>query len=479
MERHRIAVDQAPHGGSDYPFAGRDDASPLVLDLYLSYPDDAQEFAYPFRLAWLYGAGTQPSSPPGGMPSPAHDYDLVVVDADDAVVFDSTESDGFATTDWGDRRRVVEWRSGEAVCRLVYDHTVEDDFDEDTVPDPGVLDARTHNRLPRRLRSITVNDQALTGTVKLQRGYNVDLVREEPRRVDGGRFRDVFTLACAPGLGEGRRPGCEEEVTALRSVNGQTADGAGNLFVDFDACMRAQLVTTDGEYGGSGLDAGEAVAALFVDDDCQPCCPCEFYVRTYEGLRRMHGRWLTATQELESIRDQYHVNRSRWLAQRECRINNALRVSAVAESGCTLAMALSYCNTTFGCVHPVEVRVGFTLYEDGVEISPPSTAYICTQAYINDSSRVAEEPFTFAGTWPSFLATFPYLSPQESGTLRFRLCLTDCTDAMSVALTVSVHSPDPDEVYGEEIDLPYLDDGSPYGSAYPTRAVVELVRPLL
>ncbi len=480
MELFRTSVNQAPHGGGDYPFAGRDAASPLLLDLYLSYPDAETPFTLPFRLAWFFGGGSVPSTPPAEAPSPTHDYDLLIVDAEDRVVFDSTAAESFASTDWGDRRRVLQWQAGEAVCRLVYDHTVAGDFDEDTVPSPGTLDARTCNRLPRRVRSLRVNDQEFGGRVRLQAGYNVRLKLAAAQRRDGARFRETFDLECAPGLGLGRQPGCNDELPVLRSINGQTADAGGNLFLDADDCGSLKLITTAGAYGGAGLGAEEARSALLLDDDCTPCCPCDYFVRTYKGLRRMHSRWAEATQELESIRDLYQANRERWLAQRTCRISNALKVNAVAEAGCTLAFAVSYCNTSFGCVHPVEIRLNAELYDDGAPVTPPDDAFVCAQAYINDSSRIAEEPFVMAGAWPSFGATFPYLNPQSSGTLRFRLCLKNCTSSMSLSLTLSAHSPDPEAAYGgDDVAIPDLGAGDAYGSAYTTRGVTEMTRPMV
>lgn len=478
MDARRTAINQSPHGGSFYPFASREAAASLLLDLYLAYPDENDVFTLPLYLAWLYGAGTVPATPPGGAPTPTHAYDLLIVDANDAVVFDSTVATTFRTTDWGDRRRAVEWIAGDKVCRIVYDRGVEDDFDEYVLPD-AALDARTWNRLPKQLRAVVVNDQRLTGRVRLQAGYNIRLTRDEPVRVDGARFREVVDLDCAPGLGIGRQPGCNDDIPVLRSINGQTANSAGNLFLDADDCVRVQFITTGDSYGGQSLSESQARAALLIDDDCPPCCPCDYFVRTYKGLRRMHSRWLTATQELESIRDLYHSNRDRWLEQRECRINDALRANVITEGNCTLAFAVSYCNTAFGCVHPVEIRLNATLYEDGAPVSPPDDAFVCAQAYINDSSRAGEEAFAMSGAWPSFGAVFPYLNPQSSGTLRFRLCLKGCTDEMSLSLTVSAHSPAPEEAYGgDNIALPDLGSGGAYGSAYTTRGLVELTRPL-
>lgn len=471
MELNRTAVNQAPHGGSDYPFAARSDVSGLLLDFYLIYGDDAAEFQLPFRLFWLHGCGTVPAAPPAGAPAATHAYDLVVVDADDQVVFDSTGGT-VLTTDWGDHRRVVEWRRGDACCRIVYDTARAGEFGDDLTTDVA-LDARTYVRTPRRLRSLTVNDQRLTGAIKILAGFNTTLTRLPGSRVDGGRFREVVEVACAPGTGAGRSPGCEEELPVLRSVNGQTADAGGNLVLSADSCWRVQYVTSAGAYADES-----ARSALLLDDDCTPCCPCAHFVRTYKGLRLMHSRWLAAAQELESIRDLYHANRARWLAQRECRLNDSLKVHAASEDGCTVAFAISYCNNSFGCVQPVEIRLNAELYDDGELVEPPDDAFACAQAFIRDSSRRVEEPLTMGGAWPSFVATMPFLNQQAAGTLRFRLCLRGCSDTMSLVATVSAHSPEPTVGRGEVVELPVLGDGSEYGSAYTTRGIVELTRPL-
>ncbi len=475
----RTSVSQAPFSGSFYPFSEREEVAEFLLDFYLQYTDDDSAYVLPFRINWLYGFGDIALAAPPGSPTPVHAFDFVLVDAEDTVVFDSTTGD-YQETAWGIDRKVLQWTTDVAIARIVTFDSDRDTRDEHIEPEVGLVDGRTLNRLPRRLRSITANATKLTGSIRLQNGYNTLLTVSTDPRKDGGRLRRRVQIRCQPGIGEGRSLGCDEELPYVRSINGQLADEAGNFFLSADDCARVQLPVADGEYGAYSLNAETSKAAIFVNDDCRPCCPCVFYVNTYKGLKRMHSRWLEATQELESIRDMYKANRLRWTAQQECRTDSALVMICTAEPSCSAVFLVSYCNVTFSCLAPVELRLQLTLYKDGIDVTDTFAYPTCFQAYIKDSSRPVEEPFAFDGSWPDFYATFPFLSAQDSGTLRFRLCIANCEENMSVTATISVHYAEPEAPYnGIVVPIPSLDDGSAYGSVATTRAVQTLTRPVI
>ncbi len=432
----RTAVNQAPGGGTDYPFAGENDLAGRVLDLYLSYADAACEHALPFSLTV---SGTT----------------FAVLDADAEGVASGDTADANATT-WGDRT-VYEWVGDAAVLRVVV-RTGE------LADGAAVLDPRTLNRVPLRVESLAVSTDVTggrrkAGNVALANGYNTTLTYGEPVLTDGGPFTREVRLDVSPGGGLGRSPGCEELEPLVRAVNNVRAAAGGNLVLTADECFRVFLPNRiTSEYPRTAeLTAANTIK---ISSDCAPCCTCDYYVRTYEGLRRMVGRWQQLIDDAEEARDLYQRNRERWLAQRECRLNNPLTVTALPLKACYLGVSATFCNMSRTCLRPLELRL--TL-DAGVGTPVP-----CQPCYINGSHTKGDEKYTVAqqtvGGKTVFTATFPYADPQDQSHVRFRVQLPACTEGLPVEVTASAHAASDDP------DLPVVDDGSPWGSDYPTRA---------
>lgn len=88
--RRGIGVNQ-PQSGLDYPLiAPSADIQYLLADFYLAYEDTAQEFVHPLRVKWLYGVGCAPNTAPSWAPTPTHAADILIVDATNRTVFNST-----------------------------------------------------------------------------------------------------------------------------------------------------------------------------------------------------------------------------------------------------------------------------------------------------------------------------------------------------------------------------------------------------
>jgi hypothetical protein len=120
-----------PQSGLDYPFVSPGlnanptyllDVRELFADFYLSYDDRGYYWAEPgnvnpLRVYWLYGFGNGPAfsigqNPVSGVPIPAqtHAKDLIVVDSQNRVVFDSTQADDYDEFVWGEHYKIIEWR---------------------------------------------------------------------------------------------------------------------------------------------------------------------------------------------------------------------------------------------------------------------------------------------------------------------------------------------------------------------------------
>lgn len=441
----RTAVNQAPHGGTDYPFAKENALAGAVLDLYLSYADPACAYVSPFLLTVV---GTT----------------FTVADGDGAEVAAGDTADAAATA-WGDRV-VYEWVLADAVLRVVVRPELLADGG-------GELDPRTVNRLAARVDSLAVAGDlsagaAKTGAVALVGGYNTDLTLTEPTLTDGGRYVRQVRIDVTPAGGLGRAPGCEELDRLVRSVNNVRPAAGGNLLLTADECFRVQLdaaVTATSPRTAAYTDPH----GLTIASDCGPCCTCDYMVRTYEGLRRMVAQWQALTDDAQGVRDLYHANRARWLAQRACRMARPLTLVALPLKSCYLSVAATFCNMSGKCLRPAELRL--TVASGDEELG----AAFCGPAFVNgshtrgDERYVPGEAVSVPDGVPVLVATFPYLDPQDQAHFRARLVVTGCSASTPLKVTATAHAPDT-----EGAELATIDDGSPWGSEYPTRALEEV-----
>jgi hypothetical protein len=417
----RTAVNQAPGGGTDYPFTGPGDLVGAVLDFYLSYPDADCAYGLPFSLAVAGDTWT-------------------VTDADAGVVatFDAGDA---VTRAWGDRT-VYEWAGDDAVMRAVV---------QGTPAGEGVLDARTYDRLPARVTAFRVGLVRVTGNVKFEAGFNVDLSGAAPEEpADGGRYRPQLNIDAVAGAGAGRVDGCEELVPEVRKINQVGPDCAGNFKIEADPCFRVgpPLLVT-GAMGeprtaiaaAAGLTQDEAQHAVRVTSDCHPCCECDYFVRTYRGLKRQWDRWKADAAAAEAVRDTYDVNRARWLASRQCRIDNPARLVLNTDFNCKTFIGGSFCNFTTCCLAPVELRFTLRRYLGGV--LQPWGGGSANEAYISGTPTDGDERYAPLVVDNVVRFFVDYADPQATTVAKMKFCTTGCTAEESLEVTLSVHVPQP------------------------------------
>lgn len=447
----RTAVNQRPHGGSDYPFVVDSAYSQLLTDFYLSYQDDVCEFVEPFKLDWLYGFGDVPAAPPLGS-TPANARDVRVVDALDNVVFDSSLAVDYRETAWGDRI-VSEWHSDTSVLRLVARTTAAPDFQTNETPDLA-LDVRTCERLPFRVTSLRVGAFRFTGKVRFEQGYNMAIVAGAVTPVDGGRRRSPIDMDAVPGEGLGQAPGCEETVATLRRINRILPSVGGNFVIEADECFRIQrplsVVTEEfipgyrphyGSYAATGYTTTQAQASLQLQSDCQPCCPCDYFVRTYRGLKRMWDLWKETASDAEGVRDLYALNRQRWLDQLTCRQENPARLLVIGDRNCKVFVGGSVCNFSQCCLSPIELR--FTVKKFSGNTLVPLSSLTVVDADINASSTRTTEKYAPEIIGPVIRFVADYSNAQATTVARMRIC-SACEVGESLQVTLTVHAPDPE-----------------------------------
>jgi len=478
--RMPTAVNQPPSGGSLYPFvAPSTDILYLLSDFYLSYDDPTCQFELPFSIDWLYGFGDNVVAAPSGTPTPVNAHELRVVDANGETVFDSTTADNYATKAWDSRLLIIEWIADDAVCRCVM-HTAWEQEDIDAglsmtydlhiQPTNGELNARTLNRAPDRVRSIKVGSVTLDpGKVEIVSGYNMDIAEltaaeqytdiaemavdleefvgltSKPVKT-GTRAVSRIGFDAEAGNGLGRYPGCEEITPTLKEINGVRPNDAGDFTFDIGGCLRSQRpieivkqIPRKARVRADSLTDEQAASALEMHNDCLPCCDCDYYVRTYAGLKRQWNLHSDIADQMKDARTLFQEIVARWNAEKSCRETNPIRTILMSESGCKAGGGASFCNNNECCAIPVVLRLTFLVNEGTVPVSEGGD---CLQSLINGTQFEEEEAYTLAGTWPVLEAYYDYIDPQDSASLSFRVKVPGCTEATTVQFYASIHYPD-------------------------------------
>jgi hypothetical protein len=422
-----------PSSGIVYPLVSpSDDLRDLLADFFLSYEDPATldggtPYTKPFSIAWLYGVGLTVNAPDDA-PTPTHAVDLIVTDAADRVVFDSTEATSFDQYVWGDVYKIFVWQDPVQVCRLVV-HTAwpptgditPHEYELHILPTDGKLDDRTLARLPKRVRSLTVVLDTLDGVANIDivAAENVDMVTAAPVLTDGKRRENVVTLNASP---RGEYSDCGEKVTYLSRINGVGPDEVGHFLLAADGCYYFRrpmtLVSTSPRRMVPSIELNGVAGHLKFGNDCTPCCVCGDFVDAALQLNRLGVAYGVIGATVMSARELYHENRARWLESLACRIQTPIRVAMLPQGGPYIDIVGQFCNQSQNCL--VDLAMVFTL------TAVPSAAgvvVVCasTRIWTNDGAS----PYTMGGTFPEYSAFWDSVNPGSSVKVQFRLQFPD------------------------------------------------------
>lgn len=421
--RQTIGVNQPPSSGSLYPFVQPSpDIQELIGDFFVSFDDLADDIVYPLRVAWLYGFGTTVVPAPPGWPTPAHSHDLVVVDANDVVVFDSTQAERFTSSVWDNRLLILEWTNDDRVCRCTkYTQWTAADiasgqtktYDQYIEPTNGELQADCYYKLPKRVTSLQVGLTSISKTaVTFAEGYNMGITRltEEifpefdflplvnTQQVrPGRRLNNRIQLDATPGLGLGVFPGCVGEETYLRTINKVRSNTYQNFNYDTDGCIRNQrpvgitnLSPREVTYASFELPSAESRAAIRLSNDCVNCCECTYFAQTYQGLKRQWFLYKDVAELAEETRDTYSSNRDRWLIQKQIRETETLRGRLVIDGDGKFRWGIGYCNARSCLAVDGYFYVAFLVFINGIYM-PSEEILDCEPAYV-DGPRECNGP---------------------------------------------------------------------------------------
>lgn len=478
--RQPVGLNQPPSGGSAYPFVSpSDDILYLLADLFVSFDDLADEIVYPLRIAWMYGFGDVAVTPPVGWPIPTHTQDLIILDANDAIVFNSTTAISFTTEVWDNRLLILEWTNEHNVCRCTMhtDWTESDIIDEQArsyanyiVPDRGELQADTWYKIPKRVLSLRVGLTHITkSSVTLAEGYNMQIskvdeatdlnfntfgitgLQQTKTLINGKRITQRLMLEAVPLSGLGIFPSCVDQEKVIRTINQVRSNTHQNFIYDSEGCIRVQrpvsLVSPDPRifnYGASSLPTSAAASsAIVVSNDCTNCCDCIYFAQTYQGLKRQWFLFRSTARNAELVRDRYAQNKERWLIQKEIREANVLRVRLSLDGNCKVRWGVAFCNASKCCLTNVTVYLTWLQYLNGAVQTPVRPQFDCLPVMLDGDGQcdgpipiVADQTNAY-GNVSKF--TWDYSNPQTVTTLYGRHCMPDCKSYPDGALKFKLH----------------------------------------
>lgn len=450
--REGIGVIQ-PQSGLDYPFvAPSSDIRYLLADFYFSYDDPAEynsdlvKVAHPLRIHWLYGVGCEDasvSSDSGGgitIPQPTHAADLLIVDKNNKVVFDSTQADEFNTRDWGGNYRIYEWLTDKEVCRLTAYTTwapAEDspqNYPIEFLPENATLDERAVYRLPKRVLSMRVRNGSfvlpkITGSdIQFVAGNNFQLTTGN-QAIVGSRRQTAITLAAVPGAGDGKYVDCEDPDGAcgqpIGLLNGAAPNEHGDLLIAGNSCLWIRVPTVLNEDGTAvspklrnTVDCtGEPgqTKVLQIGTNCAACCDCEDYETLARYMNRTRDRYKKIGKRAHNVKLLHEDNIDRWIAQRQCRLAKPLKIQIVPQHCPFVDIVLQYCNQCFQCAKNVRLSVTMSAFP-----ATPTGYPMCGFTFLYGGG-VPGKGFNINGTWPTFSANIGDIDIGSSTYVKFRL----------------------------------------------------------
>jgi hypothetical protein len=457
--RRGIGLNQ-PQSGLDYPLiAPSADIRYLIADFYLAYEDLAQQFVGPLRIKWLYGVGCETSTPPGWAPTPTHAADILIVDANNAVVFNSTAlgSDPtyrqFSTWCWGLRKnsaacnaaydyKIYEWVGNTHVCRIVVYQTwpeTADDNDEDAkrnyathiAPTSAVIDERAVYKMPKRVNSLILPNVGVGGvtitrdSADLVAGLNTDMLTSD-QLTRGSRLTRQITLAAIPGAGAGKYIDCQESNPPIRSINGLTGP---KILLGAKDCLWLRTPTSLTPSDTLTPQKPGGVSTLQIGSNCPACCTCNDYVDLATYMNNTRDRYKLVGNDTNNVLLLHSDNIARWTDQRQCRLQEPIKVCMTAQRCPYLDVVAQYCNNCDTCAEDVVLKMDFTSTGGGT--AEPVCGYTSVTA-----GQGTANLFQIGGTWPSMSASLGNVDAGNSVSVRFRLKFAQALPA-SVSIDVT------------------------------------------
>lgn len=417
----------------------------LLADFYLEYDDPGaydptvSPVAHPLRIKNMFGFGCVNNAMPEGFFIPAHEADILIVDDNDVVVFDSTAATYFTRRAWSQDYEIAEWHTADAVCRVVVYTSWATSFKPKTFcravePDAAVLDERTIQRLPRRVRSIKVRQGNVilgapiaNGSGRFEAGYNMTLNVATTTVTALRRNTDIEFLA------EERNEyfDCNDTATEpILNING-VAPKNGDLTLAGAECIYARRPTTLGNGNVAPQKYLGANGYYKVGSDCPACCDCSDYVNTATYMNRIRNRYKTIGARTHETKLLHEENIQRWIESRDCRLEKPLKIVMTPQCCPLMDVLVMFCNQCQSCAEDVTLNIGFSSFPSGA-IAEPLCGYTILYA-----PGVSGEKVTLIGAWPNYSVALPPVDVSNSAYVKFRLKFAGATYPYAITGTLT------------------------------------------
>lgn len=459
--RRGIGVNQ-PQAGMDYPLiAPSADIQYLLADFHIAYGDQPHEIKHPLHIKWLYGLGCdEPTTAPPGTPTPTHAADIVVADANDVIVFDSTTAATFNTWCWGLKKtaacpdsyayQMYEWHNATTTCQLVAyktwpiltdagDSDIPRNYAQHLVPVNAVIDERAVYKKPKQVTSFILvkknsAPQIVAGpTVEFTAGFNINAPAVAGLE-RGLRRTNSVTFNATPGAGKGKFVDCREPIeqvsccnnpVAITSINGLSGP---NVNIASNDCLwtRPPLVYVDAAESAGPIFTPSAVFGTLrtvtidghttqqIGSDCTtPCCTCNDYEDVARYMNSTRDRYATIGEASKIVLQSHIANIDRWATQRQCRQTQPLKACMTPQRCPILDVVVQYCNMCEKCVQNVVLNIEF---DAGGNTATLACGY--TNVSNNKTNKGA---YRLGGSWPNFSAPLGNVDAGNSATASFRL----------------------------------------------------------
>lgn len=441
-----------PQSGLDYPLvAPSADIRYLIADLHLAYDDDGEynpavlPAVHPLRIKYLYGAGCIENTPPADGPAPANAVDIVIVDSNERVILDTTtQTVEFNSQSWSNDYRICEWKTNRAVCRMVLYTTWPDDdngkTDDDTrrnyvkymAPSNARLDERAVYKMPRRLLSLRVrNGQTTTtrykGNFKFVNGYNTEIAAGTS---ETNNFRNITSVnfSAVAGTGLGRYGNCPEGAAVpITKINGVTGVN-GDFRLSATDCLWVRRPVTVGTTAPHPVNPS-TTAHQQIGGDCDPCCGCDDYANTAKYMNETSYRYKLIGQRAEKVRTEHENNITRWLDQRACSVQRALRLFMVPQRCPYMDVVMMLCNPCETCLEAARLTLTLSVSGDLIATDPENQTSIAIRPELECGHTTMHAPgirgggvgIAVSGDGFQYSAVFPPIKPGASAYVQFRL----------------------------------------------------------
>jgi len=382
----RLSVGQLPRAGEDYPFIA-DSAgwNTVIFDLCVEY--SPAEHRLPLRVL----GGVSPSAPGDVL-------DIVIVDEDNNVVFNSSQDSSQVVRTWGSSYRVNTWVRNDRTLTVIFASELDESpaysFTAATI-DPRAcipqLSRVTGLSLVDNQSGLRVPAEHGGQLLGLAGGYNVvPGVQQPTQRVGSGvRLSTTVQLSAIPGAGQGRYNSCDDELTApvLRKINNVGTED-GKFLLTGDPCIQVLPRPS------------QNVNAIAIQDNCDACCDCDDYLPVARGVLRVADRMAFLEQVVQTQQATLAEQVGNAKALLDChRRDLQLRVSQYGN--CGLSIVAGYLNTAMDTQDEVVLELRFYRPAD-----PTSDAITWVPAKVSnfaESTMVYRDAKHVAMTRPAIL----------------------------------------------------------------------------